>query len=125
MGAFLETGRLASGMEILINAANALYLVAYFARDMRWLRALTIVAAGLLAAYFWLLPEPVMTAVVWNLLFGALNAIQLLRPSTRRCSAVGSRQQASLQEKHGVGVARWRALARLGDSSRPAGVAGC
>jgi len=66
-------------MEYLINAANALYLVAYFARDMRWLRALTIVAAGLLAAYFFLLPDPVMTAVYWNLLFGALNAWQLLR----------------------------------------------
>ena len=66
-------------MEVLINAGNVLYLVAYFARDMRWLRALTIAAAGLLAAYFYLLPEPVMAAVVWNLLFGALNAIQLLR----------------------------------------------
>ena len=66
-------------MEVLINAGNVLYLVAYFARDMRWLRALTIAAAGLLAAYFYLRPEPVMTAVVWNLLFGALNAIQLLR----------------------------------------------
>jgi hypothetical protein len=29
-------------MECLINAANALYLFAYFARDMRRLRALTI-----------------------------------------------------------------------------------
>jgi hypothetical protein len=66
-------------MDFLINAANVLYLVAFFARDMRWLRALTIVAAGLLAAYFFLLPEPVMAAVVWNLLFGALNAYQLLR----------------------------------------------
>ena len=68
-----------AGTEYLINSANVLYLIAYFVRDMRWLRAFTIVAAGLLAAYFYLLPEPVMAAVVWNLLFGALNAIQLLR----------------------------------------------
>ena len=99
-------------MEVLINAANVLYLIAYFVRDMRRLRAFTIVAAGLLAAYFYLLPEPVMTAVVWNLLFGALNAIQLLRPAHRRFAAVGSRQQASLQEKHGVGATRRTALAR-------------
>jgi len=66
-------------MEYLINAANALYLVAYFARDMRWLRALTIIAAGLLAVYFYLLPAPVMAAVYWNVLFGGLNAYQLLR----------------------------------------------
>ena len=71
-------------MEVLINAGNVLYLVAYFARDMRWLRALTIAAAGLLAAYFYLRPEPVMTAVVWNLLFGALNAWQLLRLAAPR-----------------------------------------
>lgn len=79
---------------------------------MRRLRVLTIVAAGLLAAYFYLLPQPVMTAVVWNLLFGALNAIQLLRPAIRRLAAVGSRQQARLQEKHGVGATRRPALAR-------------
>ena len=79
MGAVPALGSFVSGMEYLINAANALYLIAYFARDMRWLRALTIVAAGLLSAYFFLLPQPVMAAVYWNLLFGALNAWQLLR----------------------------------------------
>ena len=107
-------------MEVLINAANVLYLIAYFVRDIRRLRAFTIVAAGLLAAYFYLLPEPVMTAVLWNLLFGALNAIQLLRPATRRASAVGSRQQQSVQKKHGVGTPRRPALARPGDTSAPA-----
>lgn len=112
-------------MEYLINAANVLYLIAYFVRDIRWLRAFTIAAAGLLAAYFYLLPEPLMTAVAWNLLFAALNAIQLLRPENRRVSAVGSRQQESLQEKHGVGAARRPALARLGDTWPAAGTAGC
>jgi len=66
-------------MECLINAANALYLLAYFLRDMRWLRAFTIVAASLLAGCFFLLPQPVMAAVYWNVLFAALNAVQLLR----------------------------------------------
>ena len=81
-------------MEYLINFANVLYLVAYFMRDIRWLRAFTVLAAGLLAAYFYLRPEPVMAAVYWNLFFGALNAYQLVRlavetpkaPRTRRAS---------------------------------------
>jgi hypothetical protein len=99
-------------MEVLINAGNVLYLVAYFARDMRWLRALTIAAAGLLAAYFYLRPEPVMTAVLWNLLFGALNAWQLLRLAAPRLPGLLKQYQASLPEKHGVGATRRPALAR-------------
>lgn len=66
-------------MEYLINIANVLYLVAYFMRDIRWLRAFTIIAAGLLAAYFYFRPEPLMTAVYWNFFFGALNAYHLVR----------------------------------------------
>ena len=58
-----------AGTEYLINSANVLYLIAYFVRDMRWLRAFTIVAAGLLAAYFYLLPEPVIGMIEENLLY--------------------------------------------------------
>jgi len=68
-------------MEYLINTANVLYLVAYYMRDIRWLRAFTIVAASLLAAYFYFRPEPLMTAVYWNLFFGAMNAYYLVRPA--------------------------------------------
>ena len=62
-----------------INVANVLYLLAYFMRDIRWLRVFTIVAAGLLAAYFYFRSPPLMNAVYWNLFFGGLNAWQLAR----------------------------------------------
>ncbi len=67
-------------MDYLINLANVLYLVAYFMRDIRRLRAFTILASSLLAAYFYFRPEPLMAALYWNLFFGGLNAYHLARP---------------------------------------------
>ena len=69
-------------MDYLINLANALYVAAYFMRDIRWLRAFTILASSLLAAYFYFRPEPLMVAVYWNLFFGGLNAYHLARPGS-------------------------------------------
>jgi hypothetical protein len=66
-------------MEILIYAANTMYLAAYAVRDMLHLRMLTIVATACLAVYFYNQPEPMMTVVGWNLFFLVLNAIQLVR----------------------------------------------
>ena len=45
-------------MEVLINAANILYLLSYFVRDILKLRVLTVVAASCLIAYFYFQPEP-------------------------------------------------------------------
>jgi len=69
-------------MDYLINLANVLYLVAYFMRDIRRLRAFTILASGMLAAYFYFRPEPLLAAVYWNLFFGGLNAYHLARPGS-------------------------------------------
>ena len=66
-------------MEILINAANILYLFAYFVRDILWLRGLTIIAALCLVPYFYLQAEPLMTAICWNLFFAALNFCWVIR----------------------------------------------
>ena len=66
-------------MEILINAANILYLLSYFVRDMMKLRVLTVVAASCLIAYFYFRPEPIMTVVYWNLFFVAQNAYWIVR----------------------------------------------
>ena len=66
-------------MDLLINAANVLYVIAYFTTDMRRLRAMTLVAAACLAIYFASLPEPLWTAVGWNLFFLGLNIVQLGR----------------------------------------------
>lgn len=76
-------------MEILINAANILYVVAYFTTNMVRLRCLTLVAAVCLIAYFVSQPEPLWTVVAWNTFFFVLNLFQLgrLLAGNRRAAA--------------------------------------
>lgn len=66
-------------MEYFINVANVLYLFSYLVRDILWLRILTVVAASCLIPYFYFRPEPLMTAIYWNLLFTALNFYWIVR----------------------------------------------
>lgn len=66
-------------MEILINTANVLYVVAYFTMDMLRLRLLTLTGATCLAFYFYNQPTPMLNVVMWNLVFIALNLLQLAR----------------------------------------------
>ena len=40
-------------LELLIHAANVLYLFAFLVRDILWLRILTVVAALCLVPYFY------------------------------------------------------------------------
>jgi hypothetical protein len=66
-------------MDILINAANILYVLAYFTTDLLRLRLMTLVAAACLATYFASQPEPLWTVVMWNVFFLILNLVQLGR----------------------------------------------
>ncbi len=66
-------------MDFLINAANVIYVVAYFTTDMLRLRVLTLFAACCLAVYFATQPEPLWNVVAWNCFFIALNLWQLVR----------------------------------------------
>jgi len=66
-------------MDMLINAANILYVSAYFTTDLLRLRLLTVVAAACLIGYFASRPEPLWTVVAWNVLFLLLNLGQLAR----------------------------------------------
>lgn len=66
-------------MDLLINAANILYVLAYFTQDLLRLRLMTLVAAACLAAYFASRPDPLWTVVGWNLFFLVLNLFQLTR----------------------------------------------
>ena len=65
-------------MEILIYAANCLYLFSYTVKDILKLRILTVSAACILVTYFSIQPEPVMSIICWNLFFVALNVIQIV-----------------------------------------------
>jgi hypothetical protein len=66
-------------VDLLINAANILYVLAYFTQDLLRLRLMTLVAAACLAAYFASRPDPLWTVVAWNLFFLVLNLFQLAR----------------------------------------------
>jgi hypothetical protein len=66
-------------MEILINAANILYVTAYFTMDMLRLRILTVTAACCLAVYFYSQPVPMLNVVAWNVFFIVLNLIHIAR----------------------------------------------
>lgn len=66
-------------IDLLIHAANVLYLFAFMVRDILWLRILTIVAAACLIPYFYFRPEPLMTPIYWNLVFTALNIYWICR----------------------------------------------
>ena len=66
-------------MDILINLANVLYVIAYFTTDMLRLRILTTTAAMLLVAYFCSQPVPLWNVVAWNLVFLGLNLTQIAR----------------------------------------------
>lgn len=71
-------------MDILINAANVLYVVAYFTMDMLRLRVLTLTAAACLALYFYNQPVPMLNVVAWNVFFIALNLMHIGRILVRR-----------------------------------------
>ena len=66
-------------MESLVFAANVMYLIGYFMTDILRLRMLTVAAAACLAVYFYHQPVPMLTVVGWNILFIALNLLQIAR----------------------------------------------
>jgi hypothetical protein len=71
-------------MEFFINAANLLYVSAYFTTDILRLRVLTVTAAFCLAVYFYNQPVPMLSVVAWNMFFIVLNLCQIVRLVLRR-----------------------------------------
>jgi hypothetical protein len=64
-------------MNVLINAANILFVLTYFTTDMLRLRLLSVIATFCVVVYFYSQPEPLMTVVAWNVVFLILNIVQL------------------------------------------------
>ncbi len=77
-------------MDILVNAANLLYVAGYFTTDMLRMRCLTVVAACCLATYFASQPEPLTTVIAWNVFFIGLNIAQIARILQRRRANAGA-----------------------------------
>ncbi len=78
--------------------------------DILRLRLLTITAAGVLAAYFSALPEPLWTVVGWNMVFIGLNTVQIVRTlgSRPRPASRARRAGAGFLEDLGALVERGR-----------------
>jgi hypothetical protein len=66
-------------LNILVDIANACYLVSYSVRDILMLRLFAIVGGILLLPYYYFQPEPLMVPVYWGLAFVLLNLFWVAR----------------------------------------------
>jgi Cyclic nucleotide-binding domain len=66
-------------IDLLIHAANVLYLFAFMVRDILWLRILAVIAGACLFPYFYFRPEPLMVSIYWNIVFTTLNIYWICR----------------------------------------------
>ncbi len=62
-----------------IHVANVLLLVAYSVRDVLWLRLFAVSNALVAMPYFLLQPQPLWTALAWNVVFAGINSWQAWR----------------------------------------------
>lgn len=62
-----------------LTLANVLYLASYSVHDILLLRILTIVAALLLIPFYYVQSTPLWIAIVWNLVFIAINTYWIVR----------------------------------------------
>jgi hypothetical protein len=84
--------------DLLIHAANILYLFAFMVRDILWLRLLTVVASICLVPYYYVRPEPMMVPIYWNLVFTALNVYWIVRLLVERMPVKLSADEQKLCE---------------------------
>ena len=72
---------------ILCHLANLAFAAAYFVRDMRRLRALSVIGCSLCAAFNYCAPAtPLWTGIGWNIFFALVNVVALARrPGHPKC----------------------------------------
>lgn len=85
-------------MEALVHAAYVLYLLSYLMRDILWLRVFTVIAAVCLVVYFYWRPDPLLTAISWNLVFVVLNLYWIVRLLFERRPVSMNEEQARLHQ---------------------------
>lgn len=79
-------------IDVLVHAANLLFLSSYLVRDILWLRALTITATLSLFPYY--IANGLTLPVAWNSVFIAINLVQIyLLLLQRRPCRLDARQQ--------------------------------
>ncbi|MEM8631159.1 MAG: cyclic nucleotide-binding domain-containing protein [Pseudomonadota bacterium] len=67
------------GLDLLVNAANVIYLFSYSVRDILTLRILTVIGASMLLPYYYFQHTALWAAIGWNLFFIGVNIYWILR----------------------------------------------
>lgn len=93
-------------MEVLIYLANLLYLTSYLVRDMLRLRLLSVSAAVCLVGYFSSQPEPLITVILWNLVFVVLNLVHVTVLVIRRLSGDPEDTRPEVRDENKSGLLR-------------------
>jgi hypothetical protein len=60
--------------SILLNTANVLYVFCYGVRDVLWLRIFAIAAMTLSLPFYANQIEPMISCMIWQIVFIAINA---------------------------------------------------
>ncbi len=66
--------------QILLHAANVLYLISYSLRDILWLRIVTVLAILMMLPYYWAycwLTQQDLSPFVWNIIFAVINMVRI------------------------------------------------
>jgi CRP-like cAMP-binding protein len=66
-------------MSVFLQAANAVVLLSFLARDILWLRMLSILAGLLFIAFYLALAQPIWSGTAWNVLFICINIGHIAR----------------------------------------------
>jgi len=64
-------------MTIAFHLANVMFLLSYTVRDILWLRLITLLAGASLILSFVLQPHPPTAAIVWQVIFLAINIVRI------------------------------------------------
>lgn len=63
-------------INALDNAANLIFMAAYWVKDVLWLRLLAMVGSLVVIPYYLLRTDPLWTPVVWSCVFIAIHAVR-------------------------------------------------
>ncbi len=61
-------------LNVIDDLANLIFVGAYWAKDILWLRVLSIVGSLVVVPYYLLQAEPLWTPIVWSCVFMSINA---------------------------------------------------
>ncbi len=89
-----------SRFDLLNHAANLLYVVAYFFRDILWLRIMVIAGCSIEIYYrFVIAPSPLWADIIWCSIFIVLNSYQLVVLIIERRSSFPSAEEKDLYDR--------------------------